>query len=98
MVADLLVLQKQEEELTKTLNTNPNLPIKEKQSLDRKLNFLRDRIANVQSFEKLVVGDWVNKQNNLNLGKVTEKTLGNQPTVFVSWGEAVPIPEEPRLL
>ncbi|PHJ69231.1 hypothetical protein VF14_03650 [Nostoc linckia z18] len=98
MVADLLVLQKQEEELTNALSANPNLPIKEKQSLDRRLNSLRDRIANVESFEKLVVGDWVNKQNNLNIGKVTEKTLGNQPTVFVSWGEAVPIPEEPRLL
>ncbi|MFN6474187.1 MAG: ParB/RepB/Spo0J family partition protein [Nostoc sp. SerVER01] len=98
MVADLAVLQNKEQELSKTLSNKLNLPVKQRQLLDRELGSLRDRIANLEAFEKLTVGCWVSKGNSDLIGKVTEKTPGNQPTVFVSWRETIPVPEQPRLL
>ncbi|MEH2067925.1 MAG: ParB N-terminal domain-containing protein [Nostoc sp.] len=97
MVADLEVLQNKKEELTKAL-ASVNLSVEDKQSLDKQLSSLGDRIANLEAFEKLTVGHWVSKRNSDFLGQVTEKNQGNQPTVFVSWSKAIPVPEQPRLL
>ncbi|MEH1780898.1 MAG: ParB/RepB/Spo0J family partition protein [Nostoc sp.] len=97
MISDLAVLQKREKELTELLSKRDSSTFQERKSLQKQLESLREQMANLVAFEKLRVGQYVFKGQSMSLGRVTAKTPGHQPTVFVSWND-VPIPEQPRLL
>ncbi|MEH2456969.1 ParB/RepB/Spo0J family partition protein [Nostoc sp.] len=88
-------LQRRENELVKSLASGNN---KEKETSEKELNQLRTRIQNLSAFENLKELDYVTKGTDLKLGRITQKTPGHQPTVFVSWGETVPVPEQPKNL
>ncbi|AUB37535.1 hypothetical protein COO91_03480 [Nostoc flagelliforme CCNUN1] len=98
MGSDLATLKSRESELKNLLNSAANPTPKEKKDLRQQLSILHEQIENTIAFENLKVGHYVAKQQGTGLGRITEKTPGHQPTVFVSWNESVPVPEQPRLL
>lgn len=98
MVYDLKVLRARESELDKLLSKEANPVPQEKRTLQSELDSLREQIANINAFENFKVGHYVTKGQGTNLGQITKKTLSSQPSVFVSWNKATPIPEQPRLL
>jgi hypothetical protein len=98
MASDLATLQSRESELKNLLSPKANPTAQEKKVLREQLNTVYMQIENLIAFDKLKVGHYVAKKGGTGLGKITEKTPGHQPTVFVSWDESVPVPEQPRLL